>query len=262
MISLSALQVSATAAGLLILLLSSLLITPVVFAQQIPLPNTFDSEKYGIRIHYPNGWVVIESSTLEEARSARMTAGPVSTVSPYDIALAMCPLSQIENNLLYDEIYRRYKLEHTAAINSTMTVLCVATHDGIAVNYKQNLNRSESPFLSGKQNVTLDDYVAYQWGENERSGVLQNARVLNVTDALIKVINSTTNQTVRELPAKIIETFTLNNLSGEYQTLLELLTVNENTGYVVQDLNLEDNRILVDLQGEHQLLQQSVELLD
>jgi hypothetical protein len=249
-------------AGFVLILLPSLILP--AFAQQIPLSNTFDSEKYGIRIHYPIGWVVIESSTLEEAqRAPGMTAGPsATTVSPYDIALAMCPLSQIENNLLYDEIYGRYKLEHTAAINSTMTVLCAATHDGIAVNYKQNLNRSESPFLSGKQNVTLDDYVAYHRGENERSRVLQNVRVLNVTDAVINVINSTTNQTVRQLPAKIMETFTLNNLSGEYQTLLELLTVNENTGYVAQDFNLEDNKILVDLPGEHQLLQQSVELLE
>jgi hypothetical protein len=259
MISLSAsLQVSST--GFVLILLPSLILP--AFAQQIPLSNTFDSEKYGIRIQYPNGWVVIESSTLEARSAPGMTADPNTTISPYDIALAMCPLSQIENNLLYDEIYGRYKLEHTAAINSTMAVLCVATHDGIAVNYEQNLNRSESPFLSGKQNVTLDDYVAYHKGENEHSGVLQNVRVLNVTDAVIKVINSATNQTVRELPAKIIETFALNKLSGEYQTLLELLTVNENTGYVVQDFNLEDNEILVDLPGEHQLLQQSVELLD
>jgi hypothetical protein len=135
--------------------------------------------------------------------------------------------------------------------------LCMVVPDAFNLSYQRDLNKSESTYLNGKQNITIDDYYSYIKEQIETNTVYMNAKINNVTDAVIKVINPNTNQTIRELPAKIIESYAFNTLTNEYQTLLELITVDgvTNTGYKFSEISTEDNRIVKDMQSNRQLIQ-------
>ena len=119
-----------------------------------------------------------------------------------------------------------------------------------------NLNKSESPYLNGKRNITIDDYFAFDKQQYDANTARSDIKIINVTYTVIRVTNPTTNQTVKELPAKIIESVGRNLFTDEYETQMELITVNENTGYQFSDINIEDNEVLTDIPLIHLALRE------
>jgi hypothetical protein len=171
------------------------------------------------------------------------------------IAVTICTTSEVESHWLLQVLDPATTSEQVRA--KAKSNLCMVVPDAFNLSYQRDLNKSESTYLNGKQNITIDDYYPYIKEQIETSTRTMNAKINNVTDAVIKVINPNTNQTVRELPAKIIESYAYNTFTNEYQTLLELVTVDgiTNTGYKFSEISTEDNRIVKDMQSNRQLLQ-------
>jgi hypothetical protein len=95
--------------------------------------------------------------------------------------------------------------------------------------------------------------------------VLRDAKIINVTDTTINVVNPnlTTTTPVRQLPAKIVEIFLFNAIQEEYETEYRLLAVDSETatGYKFYGAQFEDNEIITTVQDQHRLLQ-GLEILE
>lgn len=224
--------------------------SPAPITITTPPSNTFDSIKHGIRIHYPDGWSVRENN------ETTTTIAPKQRLPTFElIAVTICPPSEVESHWLLQVLDPATTSEQ--AREEAKSNLCMVVPDAFNLSYQRDLNKSESTYLNGKQNITIDDYYSYIKEQIETNTVYMNAKINNVTDAVIKVINPNTNQTIRELPAKIIESYAFNTLTNEYQTLLALITVDgvTNTGYKFSEISTEDNRIVKDMQSNRQLIQ-------
>lgn len=230
-------------------------------SSSLTLSQTYDSQLHGVRVNYPQGWIVFEKLP-EENLTASGTAEVPRSVTQEESVLAMCPISQIEENPFYSSMYDMFQRGENDA--SIMMLTCVATWDGFMVMKQENLNKSESPYLNAKSNLTIDDFFEFTKQELSSSPVIRDPKVINVTDTTINVINSNLTTTpVRQLPAKIVEIFLYDVIQDEYETEYRLLAVDSKTatGYTFYGVKFEDNEIIKTVQDQHRLLQ-GLEILE
>lgn len=238
----------------LLLLLTSLgvviITTTPTYAQTATTIHTFDSKLHGVRVHYSDGWSVYEHTY----NSINSSGAVPRSVTQVHLAVAVCPTAQLESHWML-------QIPSDITPEKLKPALCWVVPDGLSLVYQPNLNKSESPYLNGKQNITIDDYFAFDKQQYDANTARSDIKIINVTDTVIRVTNPTTNQTVRELPAKIIESVGRNLFTDEYETQTELITVNENTGYQFSDINIEDNEVLTNIPLIHLALR-SFEILE
>jgi hypothetical protein len=238
--------------------LRSIITTPATPEATEP-SNTFDNELYGVRVHHPDGWIVLETEG-----EGGLISGPADSPRPvtYEMRiLAMCPFSYFESGSQLRDFYDLAQRDNSS--KDVVSLLCGTLPDGFILAAQPNLNKSESPYLNGKQNITIDDYLAFVRDRDAASMIYSNEKFINITDAVINVTDKATNQTIRQLPAKIVDAFHFAELRGEYETTKQLLVVDGSRaiGYRFYDLTLEDNQIVTDIEEEHRLLQ-GLELLE
>jgi hypothetical protein len=213
--------------GYALLALSLLITTTTINSSthtfaQTSTSNYYENTDDGFRVQVPDGWVIEDIDNTDPARLPRALSGDT------DLLARLC---RSEDAL--------------PGIGGTYECGQVDFPDKVTIFRNANLHsRPEfATILRQNKSITLLDLVSIQnkdfSGSYERLG-LYNLRVSNMQDRTVNVINSQTNMTTAQFPAKfVVFTYEQIDTSGNYGNgmlfNLYVLGNNTNTGYSVRN---------------------------